>query len=115
MVRKISGLYKEILHGGGWQTYKKVNPETGRLKTYKKYVGRIEKMNERCVRVFASKDPADGMLQKVHKNGSISKLEGTPEHSFIYNDEVNGVRCSSKLDKQWYIDLARKRIGGFGI
>lgn len=115
MVRKISGLYKEILHGGGWQTYKKVNPETGRLKTYKKYVGRIEKMNERCVRVFASKDPADGMLQKVHKNGSISKLEGTPEHSFIYNDEVNGVRCPSKLDKQWYIDLARKRIGGFGI
>ena len=55
------------------------------------------------------------MLQKIHVNGKISKIEGTPLHSFIYNDDVNDVKVPHKLDRQWYIDTAYKRIAGFNV
>ena len=35
--------------------------------------------------------------------------------AFIMNENVNGVKVTKKLDKQWYIDLANKRLEDFGI
>lgn len=90
-VKKISQKYKYILHGG-------------------------EILKERCVRCFASKRPSDGGLTKVHSvTGTTAKLEGTPENAFLWNDSVEGVRCPRKLDKNWYIKLANKRLQGFGV
>ena len=114
MVRKISSKYSKILHGGHWEKYRGVNPSTGRLKTFEKFVGERKELNEKCVRLFASTNKSDGGLWKVKGADKIEKLEGTPEHSFIFNEEVNGVKCPSKLDKQWYIKTAKERLKGFG-
>lgn len=89
MIKKASSKYSYILHGG-------------------------VKIPEKTIRIFASKDESDGGLSKVHsKTGRPAKIENTPEHSFLFNDSVNGIKCPSKLDKKWYIDLANKRLGDF--
>lgn len=115
MIRKISFKYSKILHGGYWESYQAINPSSGRLKTFKRLVGERKELKERCIRCFASLDSNDGGLWKVKVSGEIAKIEGTPEHSFIWNDEVNGVKVPSKLDKQWYINVAKKRLKDFGV
>lgn len=115
MVRKISSKYTCLLHGGHWEKEKAINPTTGRLKTFNRFVGERKKLNEKCIRIYASKDISDGGVWKVKGEDKIEKVEGTPEHSFIFNDEVNGVKVPAKLDKQWYIDTAYDRLSGFGV
>lgn len=115
MVRKISSKYTKILHGGYWESYKDINPASGRMKTFKRFVGQRKSVKEKCVRLFASQNPDDGGLWKVKGKDKIEKLEGTPEHSFIWNDEVNGVTCPPILDKQWYVNTAKERLKGFGV
>lgn len=70
-------------------------------------------LNEKCFRVFASLDDSDSYIGK-QKTGTIEKFANTPEHCFIYNDSVKDVKIPSKLNKQWYIDLAKKRLEQFG-
>ena len=90
-VKKISNKYKYIKHGN-------------------------TKLAEKTVRCFASKLNSDGRLEKLHaKTGRTAKLEGTPEHCAIVNDDVNGEKCPPWLDKNWYINLARKRLQDFGF
>lgn len=91
LVSKISGKYDCILHG--------------------------EKMlKEKCIRIFASKDESDAGVQKVHATtGRPAKLSNSPLNCFIVNDDVNGMKVPSKLDKQWYINLAEKRLEDFGV
>ena len=115
MIRRISKKYSKILYGGYWASEQRINPKTGRLKTFKTFVGDRKVLKERCVRVFASIDVNDGGLWKVKGEDKIEKLEGTPEHSFIWNDSVNGVKVPPKLDKQWYINTAKKRLKDFGV
>ena len=115
MVRRISKKYTKILYGGYWENSKKLNPQTGRLKSFKSFIGERKPIKERCVRVFASTKKTDGGLWKVKGADKIEKLEGTPEHCFIVNDNVNGMTCPAHLDKQWYIDLAIKRLADFGV
>lgn len=68
---------------------------------------------EKTVRVFASKHLADESLYKVHNNGSIAKVGGTPEHCRMVNDEVKGMRVPDWLDRRWYVALAHDRIRKF--
>lgn len=71
---------------------------------------------EKCVRVFASTDKRKGGLKMKHKSKTtLDKVSNTPERCFIYNDSVEGISCPKELDKSWYIDLARKRLEGFGV
>lgn len=91
LVSKISGKYTHILHGS-----------------------RVVK--EKCIRVFASKNASDAGVQKVHAvTKKPAKIPNSPEHCFIWNETVNGVEVPEKLDKQWYIDLANKRLSDFGV
>jgi len=91
LVSKISGKYTHILHGN-------------------------KVIKEKCIRVFASKNPSDSGVKKVHATTNRpAKIPNSPEHCFIFNDEVNGVEVPEKLDKQWYIDLANKRLSDFGV
>lgn len=115
LVSKISKLYTCILHGGYKENYKATNPQTGRMKTFTRFVGERKQIKEKCVRVFASTSVADGGLWKIKNTGAIEKLEMTPEHCFIWNDEVNGVKVPAKLDRQWYINEAKKRLKGYGV
>lgn len=90
LVSKISGKFKHILHGD-------------------------EIIKEKCIRIFASKSESDAGVQKVSiRTGRPAKLPNSPEHCFIFNDEVNGVKCPAKLDKRWYINMANKRLNDFG-
>lgn len=67
-------------------------------------------------RVFASKDLTDGRLLKCGgSRGKPEKFANTSEHCFIYNDDVNGVKVPERLDKEWYINLAKKRLQQFGV
>lgn len=91
MVTKITSKYDCILHGE-------------------------KRMNEKCIRVFASSSASDEGVRKVSvRTGKPEKISNSPEHCFLFNDDVNGVKCPSKLDKQWYINLAKKRLGDFGV
>lgn len=73
-------------------------------------------LNEKCVRCFASLDPADGGLQKRHgTTKNFAKLEGTPEQVFLWNGAMAGIKCPAKLDKQWYINEAKERLRSFGV
>lgn len=69
----------------------------------------------KCYRVFASKDESDGRIQKCRSGENPKKFGNTPDHCFIYNDDVNGVKCPAKLDKSWYINEAKKRLEAFGV
>lgn len=67
-------------------------------------------------RVFASNSQDDGRLlrrKKVKPKGE--KFGNTPDHCFICNDDVCGVKVPTNLDKSWYIELAKKRLKQFGI
>ena len=73
-------------------------------------------IKEKCIRVFASNDPSDPGVKKVHAvRKTTAKLTNSPEHCFIFNDDVKGVPVPDKLDRQWYIDFANKRLSDFGV
>ena len=73
-------------------------------------------LTDRTFRVYASKDNSDTYIGKCKTEGAtIEKFANTPEHCFIWNDDVNGVAVVKNLDKKWYSDLAEKRIADFGI
>lgn len=73
-------------------------------------------IKEKCIRVFASNNPADPGVKKVHAvRKTTAKLTNSPEHCFIFNDDVKGIPVPDKLDRQWYIDFANKRLSDFGV
>ncbi|MCQ2400233.1 MAG: tRNA lysidine(34) synthetase TilS, partial [Clostridia bacterium] len=76
----------------------------------------MDEVAEKCVRVFASKDDSDAGVSKVNvQTGKPEKIANSPAHCFIWNDAVNGVKLPDRLDRQWYIDFAKKRLKGFGV
>lgn len=91
MVTKIGGKYKHLLHGHSI-------------------------LNEKCVRVFASLRSNDGGLTKVsYRTGKPEKVANSPERCFLWNDAIDGVKCPDHLDRQFYIDMAKKRLNDFGV
>ena len=79
------------------------------------YGNSCKPLSERCVRVFASKYN-DGGLYKLHQNKKKpDKFPSTPTNCFIVNDDVSGKSVPSKLDRQFYINLAKERAQGYGI
>ena len=91
-VVKISGKYKFGYHNG-------------------------KRLTDRTFRVFASSSYADSLIGKCKdENAKVEKFANTPLHCFIDNGDVNGKACPDKLDKRWYIVLAKKRLRDkFGI
>lgn len=91
LVAKISGKYSHLLHGD-------------------------KELIERCVRVFASTRKTDGGLRKVHKiTKTAAKFPNSPLTCFIFNDNMEGIKTPTYLDKQFYIDMANKRLKDFGV
>ena len=77
---------------------------------YKKAKHGASDINLKVLRVFASKLPSDGAIVKVRENGSVERIGNTPNRAFIDNGNIIGKKVPDKLDKQWYIDLAQKRL-----
>lgn len=88
---KLTGKYKCVWHNGNSYT-------------------------EKCFRVFASKRDSDSYIgkQKTDKS-TIEQFADTPNHCFIDNTNVNNKAVPRKLDKQWYINLAYKRLKQYGV
>lgn len=72
-----------------------------------------KKLNERVLRVFASRDPRDGRVYRMNSRNRLEKISYTPERCFIHNGDINRKRIPRKLDKRWYIEVARKRLYDF--
>lgn len=76
------------------------------------------KFDNKAYRTFASLDDSDGRLMAcriTEKGLERKKFGGTADKCFILNDDLNGVSIPKKLDFQWYIDLAYKRLVDFGV
>jgi DNA polymerase len=85
------------------------------------------KYDNKAYRVFASKDHNDGRLLKCKKvtdtlTGYLpdlpdkkDKFGNTPDHCFIENGDIRGMKIPDKLDRQYYIDLSYKRLKDFGL
>lgn len=76
-----------------------------------------EILTDTVFRVFASQAPDDTAIYKVKilPDGSekVEKFADTPQKCFITNSDVNNETVPSKLDKQWYINEAKKRLKKF--
>lgn len=84
---KLSGKYKHAIHNGGV-------------------------LKEKTLRVFASRRKDDSGIFKV-KLDKPEKIANTPEKCFIFNDDVNNKSVPRALNKQWYVDIAYKRLMDF--
>lgn len=69
-----------------------------------------EELHIKCIRTFASRSLTDDKIYKVNWEGKKHKIESTPERCFIDNSNIIGKLVPRKLDKQWYINLAKSRI-----
>ena len=66
--------------------------------------------------MFASKLAGDKGLYKLHNNKTKpDKFPSTPLSCFIVNEDVNGVSTPDKLDREFYINMAKERVKDFGI
>ena len=73
-------------------------------------------IKEKCIRVFASKNSKDlGVTKISERTGNPEKIANSPDNCFIVNDDVNNMKCPKHLDKDWYIDKAKKRLRDFGV
>ena len=79
------------------------------------YENGTTKFDNKAYRVFASLDNRDGRLLKCDGVRNPAKFGNTPDRCFIYNDDITNVPIPSKLDRQYYIDLAIKRLNDFGV
>ena len=84
-------------------------------KSYKYAIHNNIKYSEKTFRVYASKDKNDGYLGRCKQDGStVEKFANCPDHCFIYNKSVKDMPMSIKVDRNWYIKLAKKRLEDFG-
>ena len=109
---KLSSKYDWVEHEQGYYpTY------TKRGKLIENYESTV-KYDNKAYRVFASLDTNDGRLLKC-KSTEIGdkkdKFGNTPDHCFIENGDIRNMPIPKKLDRQYYIDLAKKRLEDFGL
>ena len=94
---KLSNKYEWVEHENGHGTTKLVN---------------------KAYRTFASTDTTVGRLmacRMTSKGLERKKFGGTADRCFIVNDDLSETSIPKKLDYQWYINLARKRLEDFGV
>ena len=74
------------------------------------------KYTNKCYRVFASTREKDGPVKKVKESsGREDKFGNTSLHSFLDGSDITGAAVPAYLDRQWYIDLAHKRLTQYGV
>ena len=105
---KLGSKYKEVLYGNSYKV--KINNKD------KTMVKDGEVLKEKVHRIFAStRDTDKGIYKSKIEKGekSYEKISNTPERCFIYNDDVREAPIPEYLDRQYYIDMANKRINAF--
>jgi hypothetical protein len=75
-----------------------------------------QRLTDKTFRVFASTNKNDGCISKQKTEGAtLEKFANTPENCFIDNGDIKDKLIPAKLNKSWYIDLAKKRLKDFGV
>ena len=74
-----------------------------------------KRYDNKCFRVFASRLLADGPVKKIKSDGRADKFANTSLNSFIENGDVTKMLVPRKLDKEWYISEAKKRLEQYGV
>lgn len=74
----------------------------------------VQKVN----RIFPSTNQLNGGLYKHKKSKDVDvldKVEGTPEHVLIYNEDIRGKKIGEldDIDYEWYVAEAQRRIDDF--
>lgn len=104
-VIKLSAKYKEIWYGNGvLGKDNKITSINGEL------------LKGKVHRVFASKRQSDGSIYKLKIEKGVKSYEqfaNTPTHLFIDNEDVHDKSIPEYLDKEYYINEAKKRIDMF--
>ena len=104
-VIKLSAKYKEIWYGNGVSGKdNKITSINGEL------------LKGKVHRVFASKRQLDGSIYKLKIEKGVKSYEqfaNTPTHLFIDNEDVHDKSIPEYLDKEYYINEAKKRIDMF--
>lgn len=104
-VIKLSAKYKEIWYGNGVsEKDNKITSINGEL------------LKGKVHRVFASKRQSDGSIYKLKIEKGVKSYEqfaNTPTHLFIDNEDVHDKSIPEYLDKEYYINEAKKRIDMF--
>ena len=79
--------------------------------------GKTVRYDNKCYRVFASNDEKDGRILKCDGVRNPAKFGNTPDKCFIVNDDIGGQTTDRfpKLDKEYYVALAKKRLEDFGV
>ncbi|WBY35358.1 DNA polymerase domain-containing protein [Bacillus amyloliquefaciens] len=72
-----------------------------------------ERLPEKVLRVFASNDEDAKGVFKVKTEERIEKIGNTPPRCFINNDNVIDLKVPAYLDKEYYIEIAKKRINDY--
>lgn len=70
--------------------------------------------DNKAYRVFASTDQNDGRLLKCDDVRNPAKFGNTPDNCFIFNGALEGVKIPKKLDRAYYIQIAKDRLSQFG-
>lgn len=108
-VIKLSSKYKEVWHG----TALSGKSEDGSIKT-SGIDGEL--LKNKVHRVFASNRPSDGSIYKLKiEKGvkSYEKFANTPDHLFIDNEDIHAKSIPAYLDREYYINEAKKRVSMF--
>lgn len=103
-VIKLSAKYKEVWLGNVITTGDKVTSVNGEL------------LKGKVHRTFASKRVEDGGIfkSKIEKGvKTYEKFANTPDHLFIDNSDIHDKDIPEYLDKQFYINEAKKRVEMF--
>lgn len=110
---KVSSLYKDARLGCTFRKEKRVS-STGKTSTVNVWNEDGELLNDKTYRVFANLKKT-GALYKRKEGKNPEKFASCPDNCFIENESIVGKSCSEykNLDKQWYVDLANKRIREF--
>lgn len=102
-IAKVSSKYEYAIQGCTFTT------RGGR-----KWNGDGTRLTGKTFRVFASLDDRDGGMFKYASNKkNPQQFANTSEHSFFINDDINGMSIPAKLDRQFYIDWAKRLIEEF--
>lgn len=110
----VSSKYKHALHGFPYK--QQVSMDGGFTKAWKLTMGdNCEVLNDRYLRVFATTDKGMGGIYKVHAlRNNINKVGDTPDHALVINSDVTGRSIEGlNIDKEYYIQMAFKRIKNF--
>lgn len=112
-VVKLSSAYQYAMKNCTFSKQKVLNETTGKMNTKTMWDDNGEILQDKTFRIFASLDENDGGIFKRKEGKNPEKFANTPEQCFIDNGDVTEKITPDKLDRQFYIDLAQKRVNQF--